>query len=202
MPRKHRVWFPGATYHITARGNRKDTIFYDTEDYETYLELLYVCKDRDQLELHAYCLMPNHIHLLMETKDTPPGKIIKYIHMNYAIAFNKKYNFTGHLFQGRYNAKLVLDDQYFLQASKYIHLNPTEANIVKNVGDYKWSSYRAYLGVEVPIVTTEKTLKHFQTSEDYIKFVLKKEETSTLYHFKALRDCPSLIKISHFQVVF
>jgi putative transposase len=177
MPRKHRVWFPGATYHITARGNRKDKIFYEEKDYEKYLELLTDIKSREPFNLHAYCLMPNHIHLLMETKNTPPSKIIKFVHMNYAIGFNRKYDLTGHLFQGRYNSKLVMDEEYFLKASKYIHLNPTEAHIVKNPEDYRWSSYRAFMNQsQSSFITTEKTLNHFKSNQEYTEFVLKKEE--------------------------
>jgi putative transposase len=181
MARKSRRWFPGAIYHITARGNRKDTLFYETIDYETYLELLTTCKERYPFQIHAYCLMPNHVHLLLETYDVPPGYIIKDVHMKYAISFNKKYNLTGHLFQGRYNGKLVLDDEYFLKVSQYIHLNPTEAHIVKNPEDYRWSSYAAYLGIrEDPLVTTDKTFWYFSKKEDYMNYVLSSVEESKL----------------------
>ncbi|GGA65042.1 REP-associated tyrosine transposase [Ornithinibacillus halotolerans] len=177
MARKHRNWIPGATYHITARGNRKDTLFYENKDYETYLELLTDIKEREQFHLHAYCLMPNHIHLLLEPIKTTPTKIIKFIHTNYAITFNRKYDLSGHVFQGRFHAKHVLDDEYFLKASQYIHLNPLEANIVKSPEAYKWSSYPAYLGqTQIPFLTVEKTLSYFKDQAELIKYTVEKQD--------------------------
>ncbi|MBO0995412.1 REP-associated tyrosine transposase [Bacillus sp. SD088] len=159
MARKLRVWFPGATYHITARGNRRDRIFRETQDYQYYLSLIKSCKNHISFNLHAYCLMPNHIHLLLETKDQPPGPIIHYIHSRFAIRFNKRYELSGHLFQGRFHAQLVRTDDYFLTVCKYIHLNPVEANIVTKPEYYPWSSYAKLVNnKEDPILETKKTL--------------------------------------------
>ncbi len=130
MPRKRRVWFPGAIYHITARGNRRDAIFRDVIDYRMYLKLLRNVRNRYPFILHSYCLMQNHLHLQLETIDHPTHFIIRDLHTEYAIYFNRKYDLIGHVFQGRYGAKLILDDDYFLTVSKYIHLNPVKANIV------------------------------------------------------------------------
>ncbi len=141
MARKIRKWFPGATYHITARGNRRDSIFYDVQDYQYYMDLVSACKNDIPFTIHAYCLMPNHIHLLLETAEKPPGNIFKFIHTRYAIYFNKRYDLTGHVFQGRYHSSLIDSEDYFLRASSYIHLNPVEAKIVHKPEHYFWSSY-------------------------------------------------------------
>lgn len=89
MARKPRIWFPGAIYHITARGNRRDSIFHDFKDYQYYMDLVVACKKNIPFDIHAYCLMPNHIHLLLETKDEPPGTIFKFIHTRYAHTFQQ-----------------------------------------------------------------------------------------------------------------
>ena len=163
MARKPRIWYPGATYHITARGNRRDPIFHDHRDYQQYIDFLKLCLEDIPFSIHAHCLMPNHIHLLLETEDKPPGTIIKFIHTRYAIYFNKRYDLTGHVFQGRFHANLVKTDEYFLIASKYIHLNPVEAKIVHNPEHYYWSSFPSYLDMDKrdSFLTTERTLSLF-----------------------------------------
>ncbi|GAB3046908.1 transposase [Virgibacillus ainsalahensis] len=182
MARKHRVWFPGATYHITARGIRRDNIFYDYYDYQHYINLLGLCKKDISFSLHAYCLMPNHIHLLLETKKEPPGTIIKFIHSRYAIYFNKRYDLSGHVFQGRYHGKLIDTIQYFLQASKYIHLNPKEAKMMLKPEQYLWSSYHYYIddAKDHPLLETKRVLSYFQEpqKENYCTYVENKELTS------------------------
>ncbi|WP_100407536.1 transposase [Bacillus solitudinis] len=145
MARKPRVWFPGATFHVTSRGNLRASIFYDDADRLRYLSLLEKNRSQYPFYLHAYCLMTNHIHLLFETIDTPTKDIIKRLHSLYAIYFNKRHDMSGHLFQGRYHAELINDAPYFLEASKYIHLNPVEAKMISSPADYWWSSYSAFI---------------------------------------------------------
>jgi putative transposase len=181
MSRKPRVWFPGAIYHITSRGNRKAVIFYSKKDYEKYLSLLEETREKYPFILHAYCLMPNHIHLLLETIDTHIKEIMKMLHSNYAIYFNKRYDLVGHVFQGRYGAKLIDCVDYFSEASRYIHLNPVEASLASSPEQYQWSSYSAYvLGNENPHITTSKLLFYFQTPENYQKYV-----ESKMHHHQA-----------------
>ncbi|GAE33748.1 transposase [Halalkalibacter akibai] len=145
MSRKHRVWFPGAMYHITARGNRRTALFERELDYQTYIMILEDVRKQYPFELHSYCLMTNHIHLLLETTNVHISDIMKAFHSRYAIWFNKEYDYIGHLFQGRYGAKLITDAPYFLEVSRYIHLNPLDANMVDRPEQYRWSSYRTYL---------------------------------------------------------
>ncbi|WP_048601431.1 REP-associated tyrosine transposase [Rubeoparvulum massiliense] len=174
MARKPRIWFPGAIYHITARGNRRSSLFHDQRDYRKYFALLKETRTEFPFILHAYCLMPNHIHLLLETLETPPGLIMKKWHASYALAFNKRHDLVGHLFQGRYGAKLVKNDEYFLTVSRYIHRNPLEAQMVKKAEEYPWSSYAAYFfGRKNPYITTTKTFSYFSEPqrEQYRKFI-------------------------------
>ncbi|MEH6907546.1 transposase [Neobacillus drentensis] len=174
MSRKHRVWFPGAKYHITNRGNRRSSIFYDDFDYEAYLQLLEEACRYFPFHLHAYCLMTNHIHLQIETIHHHPKDMMKMLNSRYAMYFNKRHRLVGHVFQGRYGAELIDSSDYLLDASRYIHLNPVDANMVKSPEDYKWSSYTAYVTDSVnPHITTTKILSHFPEpkKENYRKFV-------------------------------
>lgn len=179
MSRKPRIWFPGATYHITARGNRRESIFYDSDDYQHYMDLIASCKKDISFLVHAYTLMPNHIHLLLEIKKEPPGKIIKYIHSRYAIYFNKRYKLIGHVFQDRYHAKLIDTIDYFLQACKYIHLNPVKAEMVRKPENYVWSSYPGYKDKDKDntLFETKRVLSYFQEPqrEKYCAYVETEE---------------------------
>lgn len=172
MGRKPRIWYPGATYHITSRGNRRSAIFYDDADRLKYLALLSEVHQEFPFKIHAYCLMTNHIHLLMETTDYHSKKIMKRLHSLYAIYFNKRHDLSGHVFSGRYHARLIRNTNYFLEVSKYIHLNPYMANIVDSPEKYYWSSYKNYLAkTNHSFLTTTKVLQFF--SEDSV--VLYKE---------------------------
>jgi putative transposase len=162
VARKPRAWWPGATYHIMCRGNHRHDIFRDDEDREVYWSVLCQVKITHPYILHSYCLMTNHVHLQLETKDIPPGTIMKMINMKYAIYFNKKYRFVGQLLQGRYRSEIINTDEYFLAISRYIHLNPVKAGMVTFPLDYPWSSCRKYFS-EMPnlLVDVQKTLGYF-----------------------------------------
>ncbi|WP_260471949.1 transposase [Bacillus salinus] len=144
LSRPQRIWYEGATYHITARGNRRAALFQHRSDYDMYVAILEDIRMMFPFILHAYCLMTNHIHLLIETKHHHIKDIMKEWHSRYAVYFNRKYHFDGHVFQGRYSAKMIDTDAYFLQVSRYIHRNPLEAKMVSNLTHYEWSSYIAY----------------------------------------------------------
>ncbi|SDO55357.1 transposase [Halobacillus aidingensis] len=162
MSRKPRQWYKGARYHITARGNRGSDLFYDDADFEEYIRFIRWCQEDMPFILHAYCLMTNHIHFLLEVKNHSPGEIMKFIQFRYAKYFNSRHKVYGHLFQGRYYSKLVDTRAYFLAASKYIHLNPVEAGICSKPQSYMWSSYPCYLSnKECPILTTQALLDCF-----------------------------------------
>lgn len=144
MPRKGRIWFPGAKYHLISRGNRKQSLFYDREDYIKYLSIVLEIKYLSPFKLQTYCLMTNHIHLQIQSEQVANSEIIQRINSQYAQYFNKKYDLVGHVFEGRYKAELILYPDYEIEVNRYIHMNPVRANIVKNVEDYPWSSYHAY----------------------------------------------------------
>ncbi|OIK10098.1 transposase [Bacillus sp. MUM 13] len=175
MARKARVWYPGAVYHITCRGNRHSDIFIDDRDRYRYLHYLEETKEKYYFQLHSYCLMSNHVHLLLETKDYPISSIMRKLNSRYAIAFNKRHELDGHVFQGRFHSVLIESAEQFLTTSRYIHLNPYKANMVEKPEQYKWSSYQAFaLSKPDPHVTTRHILHYFHTPENYKTYVTSK----------------------------
>ena len=149
-------------YHIMCRGNHRHDIYRDDEDRQFYIQVLKEASKYYPYLLHSYCLMTNHVHLQIETLGMDISQVMKRINMLYAIYFNKKYSFVGHLFQGRYRAELIEKDTYVLETSRYIHLNPVRANMVEHPQDYPWSSYAIYMeGEDHPLVTTGKILSFF-----------------------------------------
>ena len=146
MPRKPRIEFEGAFYHVITRGNQRQNIFRDEEDFGKYLKILGRYKERYKFHLYAYVLMSNHVHLLVETGPIPLSKIFQGINQSYTLYFNHKYNLSGHLFQGRYKAILCDRDAYLLSLLKYIHLNPLRAGMVKDLKEYRWSSHKIFTG--------------------------------------------------------
>ena len=168
MARKNRKWFPGAIYHIMARGNYRQNIFKDDEDFKVFLVLMQDAKTKYGFKLHAYCLMTNHYHLLLETEQTEIWKIMKRINQIYAAYYNEKYRLTGHLFQGRYKSCLVENDSYFLQTSRYIHLNPVKAKMVPRAEAYPWSSYSTLIGMKQEmIVEVKRTYAYFKEPQNF-----------------------------------
>ena len=175
MPRNKRVWFPGATYHIMSRGNRKERIFLNDHDYRTYLKIHYETMKKYNYYIYSYCLMPNHVHLQLRA-DVEIWKIMRAVNYWYARYFNSKYDYVGHLFQGRYKSKLIKNNSYMLQISRYIHRNPLEAEIVNSIEKYQWSSYPVYLGKKTCALTDTEliiSLTPNKNISDYRKFVEK-----------------------------
>ncbi len=145
MARKPRIEFEGAFYHVLTRGNQKQKIFKDTQDYIKYLNILSEYKKKYPYYLYAYVLMRNHVHLLVESKKTPLSRIMQGINQRYTVYFNKKYNTVGHVFQGRYKSILCDRDAYLLSLVRYIHLNPVRGKTVDMPDEYKWSSHHMYI---------------------------------------------------------
>ena len=146
MSRKKRVWYPGAIYHVMSRGNRRTVLFKDTSDYLRFLECIALSRKRYGFRIHSMCLMTNHFHIAIETDRTELWKIMQKILHPYSMDFNHKYHFSGHLFESRYTACLIEDERYFLEVSRYIHLNPVKAKMVREPIDYEFSSYGRFLG--------------------------------------------------------
>jgi putative transposase len=146
MARPLRIEYPGAVYHVTARGNGRQRIYADEKDYRAFLELMGKLTERYNWLCHAYCLMSNHYHLLLETPDANLALTMRQLNGIYTQTFNRRHHKVGHLFQGRYKAILVDKDNYLLELCRYIVLNPVRAKMVNEPQSYAWSSYRATSG--------------------------------------------------------
>ena len=144
MPRVAREKSPNSIYHICVRGNNKQAIFLDDEDREEYLKRVRHYKERYKMQLYAYCLMTNHVHLLVYDNNQDISRFMQGLSLSYVQYFNRKYGRTGHLFQDRLTSVRMKNDMQLVYVSKYIHLNPVRANIVRKARVYKWSSYSAY----------------------------------------------------------
>jgi REP element-mobilizing transposase RayT len=145
MARRPRLFGPGLLYHVIARGNQRQQTFFDDADYGAYLRRLALYRERHGVNLHAYCLMPNHVHLLVRTGDTPLAKFMQGVQQSYTLRFNRVYEKVGHLFQGRYHAIVCDSDRYLLTLVRYIHLNPVRAALTATPEEYPYSGHRTYL---------------------------------------------------------
>ncbi|MBU2568173.1 MAG: transposase [Elusimicrobia bacterium] len=166
MARPLRLEFAGAVYHVTARGNERRQIFREKSDYRKLFEILCQVKERYQLIFYAYVFMPNHYHLLVETRGANLTRAMHFIQTLYTIYFNRKYARVGHLFQGRYRALIVDRENYLLELTRYIHLNPLRAGLVHKVENYRMSSSRDYLGMRAgEVVNTDWILSRFSAEK-------------------------------------
>lgn len=148
MARPLRIEYSGAVYHITSRGNARKRIFKDDIDRDKFLETLSIVVTRFKWLCHAYCLMDNHYHLLIETPDANLSKGMRQLNGVYTQSYNRRHRKTGHIFQGRYKAVLVEKESYLLELSRYVVLNPVRAGITEKPEDWKWSSYSATVGIK------------------------------------------------------
>jgi putative transposase len=147
MPRPHRAVFPGVPHHVTQRGNHRERVFHAAGDPEAYLDLLHAYARRLGLAIHAYCLMPNHVHLVV-TPSTLESmhRTLQAVHSQFAQRVNRMRAVVGHLWQGRYHAS-ALDANHFLNAVRYVERNPVEASLVTRAEDYQWSSAAGHCGM-------------------------------------------------------
>lgn len=145
MPRKPRVYAESKTYHVMMRGNERKTIFLDDEDQIRFLDTLHVKKKKGEFNLYAYCLMGNHVHLILSEGIDPLSLSMRRINTSFASYFNKKYKRVGHVFQDRFRSEPIESDSYLLAAIRYVHNNPVKAGITKSPWQYRWSSYQLYL---------------------------------------------------------
>lgn len=194
MARPLRIEFPGALYHVTSRGNEKKNIFKNDSDRRKFLSYLESATQKHQAVIHAFCLMGNHYHLMLETPEGNISRIMQHINSSYTIYFNKKHDRTGHLLQGRYKAMLVEADAYAAELSRYIHLNPVRAGMTELPEEYRWSSFRFYQeGTEPPWLITDFVLGYFGGNSqaaraEYTKYV---HEVLGRTHETPLADCPT-----------
>lgn len=144
MPRMARKISKSKVYHVILRGNAKQDIFFDTQDNKKFLKEIDETKEKYEYDLYAYCLMTNHVHLIIYDKYDNLSKILQSIAVRYSSYFNKKYERDGHLFQNRFLSKNVETQEYLLNVCRYIHQNPVRAGI-SNIDNYAWSSYQEYI---------------------------------------------------------
>ncbi len=143
MPRKLRFFLPDIPVHVVQRGRSREAVFFDEEDYKAYLTWLLDAAEKYQCRIHAYCLMTNHVHLLLSPTD-PDGvtRLMQFIGRHYVPYINRKYGRSGSIWEGRYKSSLVDAESYLLACMRYIELNPVAANMVSNAALYPWSSYQ------------------------------------------------------------
>lgn len=148
MSRPLRIEFPGAVYHVTSRGDRREPIYRDDEDREAHLAVIAQAMERFDAQALAYCLMGNHYHLVLQTRQANLSRLMRQVNGVYTQAFNRRHGLAGHLFQGRFKAILVDRDAYLLALCRYVERNPVAAGLVATVREWPWSSCRAHLGEE------------------------------------------------------
>ncbi|MCF6178430.1 MAG: transposase [Geopsychrobacter sp.] len=162
MARKPRIHYPGAVYHVMLRGNGGADVFFADADRYRFFLLLQQGIERFGFRVHAYCLMSNHIHLALQVGKIPLSRIMQNLSFRYTQWINWRTKRHGHLFQGRYKAVLVEEDEYLLQLVAYLHLNPLRAGMVESPADYRWSGHRAYMGQEqIPWLSCDAVLSRF-----------------------------------------
>jgi REP element-mobilizing transposase RayT len=163
MARPLRIEYDGALYHVTSRGNERKPIYKDDGDRHLFLSILAQVTDRFHWICHAYCLMVNHYHLVIETPDGNLSKGMRQLNGVYTQAYNRRHRRVGHLFQGRFKAILIQKESHYLEVCRYVVLNPVRAKAVKHPREWPWSSYRATGGVaSAPrCLTVDELLSHF-----------------------------------------
>lgn len=148
MARPLRLELAGGVYHVTSRGDRREDIYLEDDDREVWLEIFGEVCERFNWRCHAYCLMSNHYHIVIETAEGNLSKGMRHLNGVYTQRFNRIHNRVGHVFQGRYKGILVDKDSYLLELSRYVVLNPLRAGMIKNIKQWPWSSYHAMIGVK------------------------------------------------------
>lgn len=176
MPRTSRLVVPDMPHHVTQRGNRRQNVFFCDDDYKLYMELIADYCDRVGVEIWAYCLMTNHVHLIAVPSTTDAlAQAIGEAHRRYTIEINRRERWTGHLWQGRFSS-FVMDEPYTLLAARYVEMNPVAARMVKKPEKYRWSSAIAHLkGEDDTLVTTAPLLNlvddwqnHLSNTDDIV----------------------------------
>ncbi|WP_394138511.1 transposase [Cytobacillus oceanisediminis] len=144
MARLRRVWSPPHFHHVVSRGNWRDYLFKDDQDFLAFIYILDHVHQGTKFEICSYCLMGNHFHLMLRSEKVPLSTVMRKINKSYADYYNTRYSVSGHLFEKRYFSKPIYDSLGLLEVSRYIHMNPVEANISNSPQDYKWSSYTLF----------------------------------------------------------
>lgn len=179
MARPLRIEFPGATYHVTSRGNARNDIFLSDNDRHQFLKTLSETIERYNWLCHSYCLMGNHYHILIETPEGNLAKGMRQLNGVYTQAFNKINQRVGHIFQGRYKAFLIEKEPYLLEVIRYIVLNPVRALLVNDPKNWQWSSYCAFAGItkvpkwlEIDWILGQFSMDRKSAQKEYVRYIL------------------------------
>ncbi|MFQ5329858.1 MAG: transposase [Thermodesulfobacteriota bacterium] len=201
MARPLRIEYEGALYHVTSRGNAREPIYKDDEDRKTFLDTFQKVIKRYNWIAHAYCLMNNHYHLVIETPDGNLSKGMRQLNGVYTQAYNRSHKRVGHLLQGRYKAVVIQKESHLLEVCRYVVLNPVRAKAVKNPEEWEWSSYQGTAGIERPhpCLRTEWLLSQFgkrrrRAEKKYREFV----EASSL---SDLTDASTLLMLKSSAII-
>lgn len=190
MPRQSRPQSISGVYHVMMRGNEKKDIFLDNEDRNKLLDILFDKKLVSGYKLYAYCLMNNHIHLILKECGEQLSVCLKRVNVSYAYYFNKKYLRVGHLFQDRFKSECIDTLKYLLAAVRYVHNNPVKAKIVDKPGDYPWSSYDSYIKTtnNSILIDSDEVLSIFSSNGKHAarRFILFSQEDND----DCFIDCP------------
>lgn len=171
MPRQKRRQSSTGIYHVMLRGIDRRNIFLDDQDRETFLSYLAKTKEKSAYTIYGYCLMDNHVHLLIKEGSEPIGESMKRITVGYVQWHNNKYCRTGHLFQNRYKSEVIENDRAFLTVLRYIHQNPLKAGLVKDISTYKWSSFRHYAGGKQAFICVDKVRELYANKDEFLDFL-------------------------------
>ncbi|NLW62889.1 MAG: transposase [Syntrophomonadaceae bacterium] len=178
MPRHRRMLSETGMYHVIMRGNERKNLFLDGKDKQKFLDILYVKKQESDFQVYAFCLMDNHIHLLLKESSEGLATMMKRINVSFAYYFNQKHQRIGHLFQDRFKSEPIENERYLLAVIRYIHNNPVKAGIVKKPEQYKWSSYNSYLSLQEPGTKLVDT--------DFVLSILSDEQSAAIRQFQKL----------------
>ena len=175
MSRPLRIQYPDAWYHVMNRGRRSEEIFTGKDDYTVFIDLLKELVEDYNVKIAAYCLMPNHYHLLVQTPDANISRSMRHLNGVYTQRFNRIHHSDGQLFRGRYKSILVDADSYLLELLRYIHRNPLESGLVENLQKYSWSSHKGYLS---------GAKKWDWLHKDFILSLFSKNETESIRRYR------------------
>lgn len=178
MARPIRIEFPGAVYHVTSRGDRREAIYLTPSDRLIWLDILGLVCERYNWRCYAWCQMGNHYHIVVETVEANLSKGMRQLNGVYTQKYNRRHGQVGHVFQGRFNSILVDQDSYLLEVCRYVVLNPIRANLVKQAGQWPWSSYRSMMGeatvrqwLEIDVLLSAFSTQRVRALARYAEFV-------------------------------
>jgi len=174
MPRRARYTVDNGVYHIMIRGNNRNTIFHEDDDFKYFLKLLKENKDKSDIKIYHYILMNNHVHIILKAVTGKSlSETFKRTNISYTLYYRRKYKGVGHFFQDRFKSFLIQDGKYLLECGRYVEMNPVKAGLVKEPGQYKWSSYKVYADGEYDNVV--------DMNPEYEALSKDKEKRETIY---------------------